>query len=35
MATPVPVHERLRVRVFTARVSEGKRVRMPICSAMC
>ena len=29
------VQERLRVRVLTARVREGKRVRMPICSAIC
>ena len=35
MATPVPVHERLRVRVLTESVSEGKRVSTPICSAMC
>ena len=32
--TPVPVHERLRARVFTARVRDGKRVRMPIRSPM-
>ena len=32
IATPVPVHERLRVRVLTPSVSEGKRVSMPICS---
>ena len=35
IATPVPVQERLRVRVLTARVSEGKRVRVPMRSAIC
>ena len=35
IATPVPVHERLRVRVLTDSVSDGKRVSTPICSAMC
>jgi hypothetical protein len=34
MATPVPVQDRLRVRVLTPRVIEGKRVRVPMCSAM-
>src|SRR5438093_816509 len=32
--TPVEEHERLLMRVLTARVIEGKRVRVPIRSAM-
>ena len=33
IATPVPVQERLRLRVLTESVSEGKRVQIPIRSA--
>src|SRR3982750_4220868 len=34
MATPLPVQERERAPVLTARVSEGKRVWLPMRSAM-
>ena len=34
MATPVPVHERLRAAPLTASVSEGNRVSVPMRSAM-
>ena len=35
IATPVPVHDRLRCRTLTASVSDGNRVNVPIRSAMC